>query len=121
MTLRKAAALLSMACASCAASLAQEVVVHERPLHVRHFAGSIVDARGLTVEYATVELHSAKDHHLVASTYADAQGNFAFDDKKYGKRIELRAYQKGFRVTQYTAMRRPFGDLHMRLVLPAAN
>jgi len=99
----------------------QSIVVHERPLHVQHFSGSIVDSKGLMVEYATVELRSPKDHHLLASTYADAQGNFSFDDKKYGKRIEIRAIQKGFNVTQYTAMYRPFGDVHMHLVLTAAN
>ena len=73
------------------------------------------------VQYATVELHSPKDHHLIASTYADAQGNFSFDDRRYGKRIEIRAIQKGFNITQYTAMRRPFGDVHMHIVLSTAE
>ena len=97
------------------------MVVHDRPLHVQHFSGSIVDSKGLMVEYATVELRSPKDHRLLASTYADAQGNFTFDDKKYGKRVEIRAIQKGFNVTQYTAMRRPFGDTRMHIVLTVAN
>ena len=85
------------------------VVVHERPVHARHFAGTVVDAKGMWVEYATVELRSPKDHHLLASTYADGNGRFAFDDKKYGKVIEVRVMRKGFAATQYTVVRKPFG------------
>jgi hypothetical protein len=99
----------------------QEVIVHESPLHVRHFAGTVVDSRGMTVEYATVELRDPRDHRVLASTFADGKGNFIFDDKKYGKRVEIRAFQKGFNIVQYTVMRRPFGDMHIRLVLSAAT
>ncbi len=96
-------------------------IVHQRPLHVRHFAGKIVDAKGMTVEYAAVELHDPKTHRLLASTFADGKGYFAFDDKKYGKRIELRIIQKGFNITQYTVMRKPFGDQQIRVVLTVAS
>jgi hypothetical protein len=95
-------------------------VVHTLPLHVRHFSGTIVDARGMTIEYATVELRDPKTHRVLASTFADGKGFFAFDDKKYGKRVELRVVQKGFTAAQYTAMLRPFGDEHIRMVLTAA-
>jgi hypothetical protein len=98
-----------------------QLVIHERPLHVRHFAGTVVDSRGMWVEYATVELRDLKDHHVLASTFADGKGNFSFDDKKYGKQVELRASQKGFNVVQYTVMLKPFGDVHIRMVLPAAT
>ena len=63
------------------------------------------------------ELRDPKTHRVLASTFADGKGFFAFDDKKYGKRIELRVAQKGFTATQYTAMLRPFGDEHIHLVL----
>lgn len=94
-----------------------EDVVHERPLHVRHFAGTIVDQTGMWVEYATVELRDPKTHRVLASTFADAKGFFSFDDKKYGKKIEIRAFAKGLNASQYTATLRPFGDQQMRIVL----
>jgi hypothetical protein len=108
--------LFGALCASLHAQGAGDVV-HNQPLHVRHFSGTIVDAKGMTIEYATVELRDPKTHRVLASTFADGKGFFAFDDKKYGKRIELRVAQKGFTATQYTAMLRPFGDEHIHLVL----
>jgi len=80
----------------------------------------VVDSKGMMVKYATVELCSPKDHHVLASTFADGNGYFSFDDKKYGKRVEIRVSQKGFNPARYTAMIRPFGDQHMRLVLHVA-
>jgi len=113
--------ILYAACVKLHGQGGQAVIMHEVPLHVRHFSGTVVDSRGMTVEYATVELRDPKDHHVLASTFADGRGNFSFDDKKYGKRVEIRAFQKNFNITQYTAMRRPFGDLHIRLVLTPAT
>jgi Carboxypeptidase regulatory-like domain len=121
-SLRLSIALI-FGCAFCSLLHAQGAadVVHTQPLHVRHFSGTIVDAKGMTIEYATVELRDPKTHRVLASTYADGKGFFAFDDKKYGKRIELRVVQKGFTAAQYTAMLRPFGDEHIHMVLsPAA-
>ena len=115
------ALMLSTVCQAPLQGQGQEVVAHERPLHVRHFAGTVVDSKGMTVEYATVELRDPRDHHVLASTFADGKGNFSFDDKKYGKRAEIRAFQKGFNVVQYTVMLRPFGDVHIRVVLSAAT
>ena len=116
-----AAVILSIACQTALQGQGQEVIVHEIPLHVRHFAGTIVDSKGMTVEYATVELRNPRDHRVLATTFADGKANFSFDDKKYGKRVEIRAFQKGFNIVQYTVMRRPFGDMHIRLVLSAAT
>jgi hypothetical protein len=99
----------------------QEVIVHELPLHVRHFAGTVVDSKGMTVEYSTVELRDPRDHRLLATTFADGKGSFYFDDKKYGKRVEIWAFQKGFNIVQYMVIRRPFGDMHIRLVLSVAT
>jgi len=99
----------------------QDVIVHERPLHVRHFAGTVVDSKGMTVEYATVELRDPKDHRVLASTFADGKGYFSFDDRKYGKRAEIRAFQKGFNPAQYMVILKPFGDLHIRIVLSVAT
>ncbi len=93
------------------------IIVYERPVHVRHFSGTVYDSKGMTVEYATVEIRDPKTHRLLASTFADGKGYFVFDDKKYGKKVEMRATQKGFDIAQYTVMLRPFGDLHLRLVL----
>jgi hypothetical protein len=110
------AALSTIVCAQ-----GNEDVIHGNPLHVRHFAGTIVDQKGMWIEYATVELRSPKDHRVLASTFADAKGFFSFDDKKYGKKIEIRAFAKGFNASQYTAMLRPFGDSQMRIVLHAGT
>ena len=114
---------LTILCLFCATlrGQSQEVIVHETPVHVRHFAGTVVDSKGMTVEYATVELRDPRDHRVLATTFADGKGNFYFDDKKYGKRVEIRAFQKGFNIVQYTVMLRPFGDMHIRLVLSAAT
>ena len=98
-----------------------EDVIYERPLHVRHFSGVIVDQKGMWVEFATVELRDPKSHRVIASTFSDGNGLFYFDDKKYGKRIEIRAFKANFNASQYTAMRRPFGDVQMRLVLHAGT
>ena len=123
MSLRRFALLLVFFAAFSVAVCAQgnEDVIYGRPLHVRHFAGTIVDRTGMWVEYATVELRSPKDHRVLASTFADAKGFFSFDDKKYGKKIEIRAFTKGFKASQYTAMLRPFGDGQMRIVLHAGT
>jgi hypothetical protein len=96
-------------------------VVEDQPIHVRHFAGTVYDSRGMTVEYATVEVHNPKTHQLLASTFADSKGYFTFDDKKYGKKIEIRILQKGFNPAQYTALLRPFGDQHLHLTISPAN
>ena len=117
-----APALLALAIASATLhAQGNETVVYEQPIHVRHFAGTVYDSRGMTVEYATVEVHNPKTHQLLASTFADSKGYFTFDDKKYGKRIEIRILQKGFKPAQYTAMLRPFGDQHLRLTIAIAN
>ena len=113
--------MLSIACQAALQGQGQEVIAHETPLHVRHFAGTVVDSKGMTVEYATVELRDPRDHHVLATTFADGKGNFSFDDKKYGKRVEIRAFQKGFNITQYTVILKPFGDVHIRVVLSAAT
>jgi hypothetical protein len=111
------ALLLLMFLPAIACAQGNEDVIYGRPLHVRHFAGRVVDQTGMTVDYATVELRNPKDHRVLASTFADGTGFFFFDDKKYGKTIEIRVFKKDFSVSQYTVMRRPFGDGNMRLVL----
>jgi hypothetical protein len=119
--LRLAAALVILAQCLAAHAQGNEVMVYEQPIHTRHFSGTIVDPRGMTVEYATVELRSPKDHHLLASTFADGHGFFSFDDRKYGKRVVLRVIQKNFDMVQYTAILRPFGEEHLRLKITIAN
>jgi len=119
-TLVRVAIALILACLATVTQAQTQDLIHERPLHVRHFSGSVVDSKGMMVKYATVELCSPKDHHVLASTFADGNGYFSFDDRKYGKRVEIRVSQKGFNPSRYTAMIRPFGDQHMRLVLHVA-
>lgn len=100
---------------------AQELIIHQRQLHLRHIQGVIVDSTGATVEYAVVELRDAKDHHVIASTFADGRGKFAFEDKKRRTQWEVRASLKGFNMVQYSLKITRFGDNKMRLVLtPAA-
>ena len=119
-SLRFVLALIALCCTQLQ-SQSTTVIVHKYPLHVRHFAGWVVDLRGMTVEYATVELRDPKNDRVLASTFADGKGYFFFDDKKYGKQVEMRASQKGFNIAQYTVVRKPFGDVHVRIVLLAAN
>ncbi len=117
MKTRGIAILLLSLLAMAAALQAQDLLVHAKPVKVRHLAGEVVDRRGFPVEYATVELRDAKDHHVLASTFADAEGRFAFADKKHGQRFEIRAQQKGFNLAQYTAVIAMRGWSHVRIVL----
>jgi hypothetical protein len=119
--LRVTTALTMLVLCFAAHAQGNEVAFYEHPMHVRHFSGTVVDQRGMTVEYATVELRSPKDHRVLASTFADGRGFFAFDDKKYGKRVLLRVIQKNFDMVQYTAVLRPFGEEHLRLKISAAK
>jgi hypothetical protein len=108
--------------ASLAAPLAaQQEIINEKPVRLRHFSGAIVDARGMTVEYALIELRDPKDHHVLASTFADGNGKFAFADRKHGESVELRVSNKGFNTVQYTVFLSEFGAMHWRVKLPVAK
>ncbi len=96
-------------------------IVHEKPLKVRHLAGTVVDPTGASIEYAEVELHDSGDHRLLASTFADAQGRFSFADRKRSEKLEIRARSKGFNAVQYSVLMATFGREHLRIVLPAAT
>lgn len=111
--------LIALSADACAQG--NEDVIYGKPQHARHFAGTVVDPRGLAVDYATVELRSPKDHHVLASNFADGRGFFSFDDKKYGKSVEIRISKKGYNPSLYTAVLKPFADEHMKLVLHPAN
>ena len=96
---------------------AQDILVHAKPVRLYHLMGTIVDQTGIAVPYTTIELRDPKDHHVLASTFGDGKGKFLFDDKKYGKRLEIRISGKGFDSAQYTIVLKRFGQSHLRAVL----
>jgi len=96
-------------------------IIHQKPIKVHHLAGTVVDPKGFTVEYAAIELRDAKDHHSIATTFADANGKFYFADRKRGEQLEIRASQKGFQTVQYTVDIGTFGEMHIRIVLSPAT
>jgi hypothetical protein len=98
----------------------QQTIVHERQLHLHHIQGVVVDRTGNTVEYAVVELCDPKDHHVIASTFADGNGKFAFEDRKRHTILEIRASAPGFNPVQYTIKMTRFGDSKMHVVLLVA-
>ena len=95
--------------------------VEDKPLRLRHVAGVIVDKRGFTIPYPAVELRSADDHHVIATTFADANGRFAFFDHKPGERLELRFSLKGYSPVQYTIEVARVGHAKMKAVMPIAQ
>ncbi len=112
------------ACALLAGSIsalqAQEPVIHQKPIHMRHLNGLVIDRTGISLPYAEVVLLDAKDSHPLASTFADGNGKFAFEDRKRGQHLEIRATLKGFRPVQYEIAITRFGATRIRILLPAA-
>lgn len=98
----------------------QELLVHEKPVKLRHLAGNVVDPRGFALAYAAIELRSAEDHHILATTFADAKGKFFFRDLKRGDQLEIRASVKGFNIVQYAVEMSLVGKTHLKMVLPPA-
>jgi hypothetical protein len=95
-------------------------VVYAKVVRLRHLSGTIVDPRGMSVEYAFIELLNSADHRVIATTYADAQGKFSFADHKRGELLEIRASRKGFNSVQYIVSIAVVGKEHLRIVLPVA-
>jgi hypothetical protein len=95
-------------------------VVHSKPIRVRHLSGTVVDQKGVSVEYAFIELLNSADHRVIATTYADAQGKFSLADRKRGEQLELRASRAGFNRVEYTVSIAIVGKEHLRIVLPVA-
>ena len=119
-SVRSAIVLVSLVVFSAMLS-AQKLIVHEKPVRLRHLAGATVDPTGLTIPYAMIELRDAKDHHMLASTFADANGKFFFADKKHGEQFEIRVSLAGFKIVQYTVSMARIGKEHLRVVLPTAT
>jgi hypothetical protein len=94
--------------------------VHSKPIRVRHLSGTVVDQKGVSVEYAFIELLNSADHRVIATTYADAQGKFSLADRKRGEQLELRASRAGFNRVEYTVSIAIVGKEHLRIVLPVA-
>jgi hypothetical protein len=95
-------------------------VIHAKAVRLRHLSGTIVDPKGMSVEYAFIELLSSADHRVLATTYADAEGRFSFVDHKRGELLEIRASREGFKSVQYTVSIAIVGKEHLRMVLPVA-
>lgn len=97
---------------------AQQLIVHQRPIRLRHLAGVIVNPKGETVAYASVELRNATDNHLLASAFADGNGKFLFADRKRGDQLQIRVSLKGFNPVQYSISEARIGEERIRVVLP---
>jgi hypothetical protein len=98
-----------------------EDVIHEKPIRLHHLAGRVVDRKGLAIPYSAIEMRDAKDQHVIATTFADANGNFSFADRKHGEKLELRISLKGFNTSQYTVYLEFFGNERLRAVLSPAT
>lgn len=101
--------------------LPHKAAVEDKPVRLRHLAGRIVDQRGFAIPYPAVELRSADDHHVIATTFADANGHFSFADHKPGERLEIRCWLKGYNPVQYTIELARIGHESMKAVMPVAN
>lgn len=100
---------------------AQNIIMHEKPLHLRHLAGTVVDPKGMTIPYALIELRDPGDDHVIASTFADGNGKFSFADRKRNESFELRISLAGFQITQYNISIAIVGKDRMRVVLQTAS
>jgi Carboxypeptidase regulatory-like domain len=99
---------------------AQALIIHEKPVRLRHLSGTVVDPTGATIAYTLIELRDATDHHVLASTFGDAKGKFFFEDKKRGTKLEIRVSRTGFQSVQYEIVVGIVGWEHIRVVLPPA-
>ena len=104
-----------------AARAQYEEVIHEKPVRLRHLAGKIVDPKGLIVPYAYIELRSAADHHVLATSFADGYGKFAFAYRKFGETLEIRVSMKNFDPVQYHVVLHRIGFEELKVVLPVAT
>jgi hypothetical protein len=116
-SVRSAIALILLTALS-ATLHAQALIVHEKPVRLRHLSGTVVDPTGATVAYTLIELRDPADHHVLATTFGDAKGKFSFEDKKRGTKLEIRVSRKGFQVVQYEIAIGILGSEHIRVVLP---
>lgn len=93
----------------------------DKPLRLRHIAGVIVDPKGLFIAYPAVELRDANDHHVIATSFADGNGRFHFEDRKPGEQLEIRFSMKGYQPVQYTINMARVGHASMKAVMPVAQ
>jgi len=96
---------------------AQDIYAHQKTVKLRHLTGFVVDPKGFPVAYAAIELRSAKDHQVIATTFADAKGKFFFRDLKRGTRLDIRASLKGYNIVQYPVAVGRIGKTELRMVL----
>jgi len=117
---RHAAIALILLTALCVQLPAQQLIIHEKPIRLRHLSGTVVDPTGASVAYTLIELRDPADHHILATTFGDAKGKFSFDDKQRGTKLEIRVSCKGFQIVQYEIAMGILGSEHIRVVLPVA-
>ncbi|HTJ30751.1 MAG TPA: carboxypeptidase-like regulatory domain-containing protein [Acidobacteriaceae bacterium] len=94
--------------------------VENKSLRLRHIAGVIVDQKGLFIPYPAIELRDANDHHVIATSFADGNGRFHFEDRKPGEVLEIRFSVKGYQPAQYTIDVVRIGHESMKAVMQAA-
>jgi len=114
----RTAALLLAALSPSFLPAQQTVVTHQKQVKLHHLVGTVVDPKGFPVEYAVVDLCDPSDHHVLASTFADAQGRFSFADQKRGRQFEIRASHAGFNIAQYEIVVTELGQSKIRIILP---
>jgi hypothetical protein len=99
---------------------AQFLIIHEKPVHLRHVTGVVIDQAGSPIPAAKVELRAVVDHHVLASTITDAEGRFTFPRKRVSTLLELRTSCKNFQIVQYTISVRWIARGKIKIVLPVA-
>ena len=97
--------------------LPHKTVVEDKPLRLRHIAGVVVDQKGLFIAYPAVELRDGNDHRVIATTFADGNGHFHFEDRKPGELLEIRFSIKGYQPSQYTIQVARVGHETMKAVM----
>jgi hypothetical protein len=100
---------------------AKHSTANDKPILITHLRGTVVDKTGNAVDFATVELRDANDHHIIESTFADGNGKFSFQDRKHGEHLEIQASRAGFNITRYEVEIVRFSIAHLRIVLHVAT
>jgi hypothetical protein len=96
-------------------------ITYAKLVHVQHLNGTVVDQIGNAVDFATVELRDANDHHVIESTFADGNGKFSFQDRKHGEHLEIQASRAGFNPVRYEVEIVHFSVSRLRIVLHVAT
>jgi hypothetical protein len=98
----------------------QSLIVHQRPVHLRRLAGSVIDPSGSPIPGARIEIQSAADHRVLFSAISDSAGRFSFTNDAVPSPAELLVSHDLFQPVQYVVVLRWFAHGQLRIVLPLA-